>query len=77
MKRKTGLLRPTVSEETAINGGIASDPDTRELEAADFKRMQPMREILKRRGRPKSTTHKIPVTVRLDAQIVDFFRTSG
>jgi uncharacterized protein (DUF4415 family) len=39
--------------------------------------MQPLREILKRPGRPKSATHKIPVTLRLDAKIVDFFRTSG
>ncbi|MGO9593709.1 MAG: BrnA antitoxin family protein [Steroidobacteraceae bacterium] len=77
MKRKTRLLRPTISEEAAINRGIATDSDTRELETADFKRMQPLREILKRRGRPKSATHKIPVTLRLDAQIVDFFRTSG
>jgi uncharacterized protein (DUF4415 family) len=77
MKRKTRLVQPTISEEAAINRGIATDSDTRELETADFKRMQPLREILKRRGRPKSTTHKIPVTLRLDAQIVDFFRTSG
>lgn len=77
MKRKTRLLRPTIFEEAAINRAIATDSDTRELETSDFKRMQPLREILKRRGRPKSATHKIPVTLRLDAKIVDFFRTSG
>lgn len=77
MKRKTKLSQPKPAEDAAINRGIAADRDTHELGAADFKRMQPLREILKHRGRPKSATHKIPVTVRLDPKVIDFFRASG
>jgi uncharacterized protein (DUF4415 family) len=64
-------------EEAAIKRGIAADPDTRELSPADFARMEPLEEILRLRGRPKSVTHKIPITLRLDPQIVNFFRASG
>jgi uncharacterized protein (DUF4415 family) len=61
MKRKTKLFRPTTTEDATINRGIAGDRE----------------EILKHRGRPKSATHKISVTVRLDPKVVAFFRASG
>jgi uncharacterized protein (DUF4415 family) len=34
-------------------------------------------EASKRRGRPKSENPKMPVTVRLDADVVKFFRAGG
>jgi len=77
MKRKSKLLRPTTVEEAAIKRGIGADPDTRDLNRADFARMEPLEEILRLRGRPRSVTHKIPVTLRLDPQIVNFFRAGG
>lgn len=40
------LIRPTAAEDRQINAGIAADPDTRELTAADFKKMQPLPEVL-------------------------------
>jgi uncharacterized protein (DUF4415 family) len=77
MRRKAKLPGSTNAEEAAINRGIATDPDTHELGAADFKRMQPLRKILRHRGRPKSATHKVPITVRLDPKVVAFFRACG
>jgi len=74
VKRKR---RAAVAEETAINRGIAADPDTYELTEADFKRMEPLAQILKRRGRPKSAAHKVSVTMRLEPRVIDFFREGG
>jgi len=34
-------------------------------------------EASKRRGRPKSEKPKMPVTMRLDADVVEFFRATG
>jgi uncharacterized protein (DUF4415 family) len=79
MPAKTGKrkFRPnTRAQEARIKSGIEADSDTRELTARDFPRMRPFSEIIKR-GRPKSTVHKIPVTVRLDEQVIAYFRGSG
>ncbi len=38
----------------------------------EFKKLRPVL-----RGRPKSAVHKIPVKVRLDPHVVEFFRASG
>ena len=66
MRRK--LIRPTPEEDAAINAGIAADPDTYEVK--DFSK-------LRRLGRPPSDTHKVPVTVRLDPEVVEYFREGG
>ena len=71
MKRPK-LIKPTAREERAINAGIKRDPDTRELTTVEFAELKPVR-----RGRPKADEHKVSVTVRLDPQIVAFFRSNG
>lgn len=70
--KKRKLIEPTPAEDRRINAGIAADPDTYELSDEEIGGMQPFR-----RGRPKSESPKVPVTVRLDAEIVTFFRDSG
>jgi uncharacterized protein (DUF4415 family) len=81
MKRKPASKRKfrlnTPAEEARIQAGIKADPDTRELTARDFTRMRAFAEALKQRGRPKSAVHKQPVTVRLDPEIMEFFRATG
>lgn len=61
---------PNDEEEGQINAGIDADSDTYELTDAEFSRLKPM-------GRPKSDSPKIPVSIRLDADIVDAFKASG
>jgi uncharacterized protein (DUF4415 family) len=81
MKAKAGSSKKfklnAPAEETRIRAGLKADPATRELAAEDFSKMIPFREMMKQRGRPKSAVHKEPVTVRLDAEIVTFFRAGG
>lgn len=71
-------------EETAINVGIARDPDAPELDDEWFTRARPAIEVhpelveysLRRRGKQKAPT-KERVTLRLDADIAAHLRSSG
>ena len=71
--KNMGLILPTAAEDAAINVGIAQDPDTMEITAADFARMQPLR----RPGRPKVEQPKVPVTMRVDADVLAAIKASG
>lgn len=64
--------------------------EVRELTAADFRRMRPARdvlpkligakaaaELLRPRGRPRKDNPKAQVTLRLDAEVVDHFKSGG
>lgn len=75
LKTKTGrrVKLPTAEENAAINAGIASDPDTRELSEDEFKQLKPIRP----RGRPMGSGRKVQLTVRFDTEVVDEFRKSG
>ena len=76
-KRPSKLILPTAAEERRIKAGIAAEPDTRELTAEDFAKAVPFQEMMRRRGRPVSAVHKIAVNVRLDPEVVSFFRGLG
>ncbi|CAM4199293.1 BrnA antitoxin of type II toxin-antitoxin system [Bordetella tumbae] len=69
-KLKPGTIVPTPEEDEAIDRGIAADSDTYELTAADLKQM-------KKVGRPKATTTKERITIRLSPDVVDAFRAEG
>ena len=68
-RRGRVLVLPTPGEDAAINAGIAHDPDTYELGAAEFKRL--------RRGRPLGSGTKAQVTLRLDVDVLEKFKSSG
>jgi len=57
------LIRPTKTEEAAINAGIAADPDTYELSDAEFRQLRPAR------GRPKSLAPQERITIRLSSDM--------
>jgi uncharacterized protein (DUF4415 family) len=69
---KKGTILPSDAEEAAIARGIAADPDTFELSASDFAQLQPVR-----RGRPKQQSRKVATTIRLDADVITYFRSAG
>jgi uncharacterized protein (DUF4415 family) len=68
---KSKLLRPTLEEEAEIARGIAKDPDA----APDLS--EPIPGIVRRPGRPTKPDPKVSVTLRLDRDVVEHFRTSG
>jgi uncharacterized protein (DUF4415 family) len=79
-KAKSNRIRlNTPAEEARIQAGIKADPDNPELTPERLSHMRPFRELQteRRRGRPKSAVHKVPVKVRLDPHVVEFFRGSG
>ena len=64
------ILLNTPEEDAAINAGIAADPDTYELSAAEFKQ-------LRRPGRPLGSGTKMQVTLRLDVEVVEKLKATG
>ncbi len=69
-KLKPGTIVPTREEDEAISRGIAADPDTYELSAADLTQM-------KKLGRPKAEVTKERITIRLSPDVVEAFKASG
>ena len=71
IKTKSGLLiqKPTKLEDALINAGIAADPDAYEMSPAEFKQL--------RRGRPLGSGKKVQVTLRLDADLLEKFKSTG
>ncbi len=77
-------------EEVAINAGIAADPDTWELTAEEMARSRPAIEVVpeivaayrrgqrarRMRGKQKEPL-KVPVSLRLDPDVVEHFRATG
>lgn len=75
--------------ETATGQMIGPDPEIeRPLEADEQAKMKPLRDVLPelaksidreiaRRGRPKAQTHKTPVTIRLDPEVVEHYKATG
>ncbi|AUB83018.1 BrnA antitoxin family protein [Candidatus Thiodictyon syntrophicum] len=53
--------------------GIAADPDTYELTDEELAELRP----LVRPGRPKAEFPKVPITIRLSPEVLDFFKTDG
>lgn len=69
-KPKPGTIVPTPEEDAAINAGIAADPDTYELTEENFP-------SFRRIGRPPVDTPKVFTGIRLDADIVETFKSTG
>lgn len=78
------IIIPTPEEDAVINAGIAADPDTGETDAGWFATALTSEEavphILARyrrtRGRQKAPT-KQQIHIRLDADVVEYFRQGG
>jgi uncharacterized protein (DUF4415 family) len=91
IKTKSGLLiqKPSKTEDALINAGIAADPDAFELSDEWFDKAKPAKDFFppetfnalvalkKNRGRPKVADPKVFTAIRLDADLVDAFKSTG
>ena len=72
-KRPT-VRMPTAEEDKAITAAARSDPDAQPLTPKQLKAMVPLRSV---RGRPKSATKKLLVSVRYSPEVVAYFKSTG
>ena len=78
---KKGTIIPSDEENRLINEGIAADPDAFEVTDEMFSKMRPVSEVhpnipSRVRGPQKKPTKKT-TTIRLDAEVLDFFKAQG
>jgi uncharacterized protein (DUF4415 family) len=88
-KLKITHISPTPEEESEINAGIAADPDNPEWvhegslsakHASEFFPPDVYAQLLalkRPRGRPKAEVTKVFTAIRLDADLLDEFKSTG
>jgi len=69
------VLMPTVVEDKIIRAAAKSDPDAQPLTPRQLVAMVPAAKAL--RGRPKSDTKKLLVSVRYSPEVVSYFKATG
>ena len=72
-KLKPGTIIPTPEEDAAITAAAMSDPDAMPYTDAEWEAVKP----LLRRGRPPAENPKVHTGLRLDAEILDAFKSGG
>jgi uncharacterized protein (DUF4415 family) len=67
-------VMPTKEEDKAITAAAKEDPDAQLLTSKQLKAMVPMRTL---RGRPKSDSKKLLISVRYSPEVVAYFKATG
>ena len=68
------VVMPTAEDDRAITAAARNDPDALPLTPKQLKSMVPIRTL---RGRPKSDTRKLLVSVRYSPEVVAYFKATG
>jgi uncharacterized protein (DUF4415 family) len=80
------LQEQTEEEDSALIAAAESDPDNPPLTDEQLRRMRPAhevspqlvaRQLRREHGQPKSTVTKQQVTLRIDRDVLDKFRSTG
>jgi uncharacterized protein (DUF4415 family) len=65
---------PTAAEDRRIRAAAKADPDAQPLSAKQLKSMVPLRAL---RGRPRSESPKLLLSVRYSREVVEYFKSTG
>jgi uncharacterized protein (DUF4415 family) len=85
-ERARRLVEASTDDEAALTAAAESDPDNPPLTDEQWRRMRPAhevrpelvaRQLRRERGRPKAAVTKQQVTLRLDRDVLEKFRSTG
>ena len=65
---------PSVEDNAKIVAAAKADPDAKPMTKAQLDSLVPIRAV---RGRPKSGSKKLLLSVRYSAEVVEYFRATG
>ena len=68
------IKMPSPEEDRKIRAAAKADPDAQPLTQKQLKSMVPLKAL---RGRPKSESPKLLVSVRYSREVVEYFRSTG
>ena len=74
VSKRPVVRMPTAAEDKAITTAAKNDPDAQPLTPTQLKAMVPLRSL---RGRPKSESKKLLVSVRYSPEVVAYFKSTG
>ena len=68
------VVMPSVAEDKLITAAAKADPDAQPLTPTQLQAMVPLKSL---RGRPKSDSKKLLVSVRYSPEVVAYFKSTG
>ncbi|MBC7704298.1 MAG: BrnA antitoxin family protein [Rhodoferax sp.] len=71
---KRVILMPSVKDNAKIVAAAKADPDAKPMTKAQLDALVPIRSV---RGRPKSESRKLLLSVRYSVEVVEYFRSTG
>ena len=71
---KRVIAMPTEAENRKIRRAAKADPDAQPLTSEQLSAMVPIKAV---RGRPKSESKKLLVSVRYSPEVLSYFRSTG
>ena len=74
VSKRPSVVMPTLEEDAAITAAAKNDPDAQPLTPKQLKAMVPLRGL---RGRPKSESKKLLLSVRYSPEVVAYFKSTG